>query len=214
MLRPHYFSRYFTILVPSSLNLCSIFTKVPVFKFRISIRACSYLKVRQSNTPVVVPTKVFLEESLVAPFTEGSKQHFYPKRVLCGLCSVTDFIVIYRIRKNSILLNLNGTKRSRNAIYFPSKQLGASKGPLGSFLTLHIQKALCISGVKLNCKSTLREGVWIFSGTTQCMKSWLTQGSSAGRVTLLLGTSFLHLYYYMKNYFNLIGLEQWYFSLI
>ena len=133
MLRPHYFSRYFTILVPSSLNLCSIFTKVPVFKFRISIRACSYLKVRQSNTPVVVPTKVFLEESLVAPFTEGSKQHFYPKRVLCGLCSVTDFIVIYRIRKNSILLNLNGTKRSRNAIYFPSKQLGASKGPLGRF---------------------------------------------------------------------------------
>ena len=214
MLRPHYFSRYFTILVPSSLNLCSIFTKVPVFKFRISIRACSYLKVRQSNTPVVVPTKIFLEESLVAPFTEGSKQHFYPKRVLCGLCSVTDFIVIYRIRKNSILLNLNGTKRSRNAIYFPSKQLGASKGPLGSFLTLHIQKALWISGVKLNCKSTLREGVWIFSGTTQCMKSWLTQGSSAGRVTLLLGTSFLHLYYYMKNYFNLIGLEQWYFSLI
>ena len=214
MLRPHYFSRYFTILVPSSLNLCSIFTKVPVFKFRISIRACSYLKVRQSNTPVVIPTKIFLEESLVAPFTEGSKQHFYPKRVLCGLCSVTDFIVIYRIRKNSILLNLNGTKRSRNAIYFPSKQLGASKGPLGSFLTLQIQKALCISGVKLNCKSTLREGVWIFSGTTQCMKSWLTQGSSAGRVTLLLGTSFLHLYYYMKNYFNLIGLEQCYFSLI
>ena len=211
MLRPHYFSRYFTILVPSSLNLCSIFTKVPVFKFRISIRACSYLKVRQSNTPVVIPTKIFLEESLVAPFTEGSKQHFYPKRVLCGLCSVTDFIVIYRIRKNSILLNLNGTKRSRNAIYFPSKQLGASKDPLGSFLTLQIQKALCISGVKLNCKSTLREGVWIFSGTTQCMKSWLTQGSSAGRVTLLLGTSFLHLYYYMKNYFNLIGR---YFSLI
>ena len=211
MLRPHYFSRYFTILVPSSLNLCSIFTKVPVFKFRISIRACSYLKVRQSNTPVVIPTKIFLEESLVAPFTEGSKQHFYPKRVLCGLCSVSDFIVIYRIRKNSILLNLNGTKRSRNAIYFPSKQLGASKGPLGSFLTLRIQKALCISGVKLNCKSTLREGVWIFSGTTQCMKSWLTQGSSAGRVTLLLGTSFLHLYYYMKNYFNLIGR---YFSLI
>ena len=118
MLRPHYFSRYFTILVLSSLNLCSIFTKVPVFKFRISIRACSYLKVCQSNTPVVIPTKIFLEESLVAPFTEGSKQHFYPKRVLCGLCSVTDFIVIYRIRKNSILLNLNGTKRSRNAIYF------------------------------------------------------------------------------------------------
>ena len=87
-------------------------TKVPVFKFRISIRPCSYLKVRQSNTPVVVPTKIFLEESLVAPFTEGPKQHFYPQRVLCGLCSVTDFIVIYRTRKNSIELNLNGAKRS------------------------------------------------------------------------------------------------------
>ena len=152
MLRPHYFSRYFIILVPSSLNLCSIFTKVPVFKFRISIRACSYLKVRQSNTPVVIPTKIFLEESLVAPFTEGSKQHFYPKRVLCGLCSVTDFIVIYRIRKNSILLNLNGTKRSRNAIYFPSKQLGASKGPLGSFLTLQKKRPFASRGLNWTAK--------------------------------------------------------------
>ena len=95
----------------SKLMVRSI-TKVPVFKFRISIRPCSYLKVRQSNTPVVVPTKIFLEESLVAPFTEGPKQHFYPQRVLCGLCSVTDFIVIYRTRKNSIELNLNGAKRS------------------------------------------------------------------------------------------------------
>ena len=144
MLRPYYFSSHFIILVPSSLNLCSIFTKVPVFKFRISIRACSYLKVRQSNTPVVVPTKVFLEEGLVAPFTEGPKQHFYPQRVLCGLCSVTDFIVIYRRRKNSVVLNLNGTKRPQYAIYFPTKQL--VRALLGSFLTLHIQKALCISG--------------------------------------------------------------------
>ena len=27
-------------------------------------------------------------------------------------------------------------------------------------------------------------------------------------------TGFISLYYYMKNYCNLIGLEQWYFSLI
>ena len=125
MLRPYYFPGYFIILVPSSLNLCSIFTKVPVFKFRISIRACSYLMVRQSHTPVVIPTKIFLEESLVAPFTEGSKQHFYPQGVFCGLCSVTDFIVIYRRRKNGVVLSLKGTNRPQYAIYVPTKLLGA-----------------------------------------------------------------------------------------
>ena len=62
----------------SKLMVRNIFTKVPVFKFRISIRGCSYLMVRQSHTPVVIPTKVFLEKSLVAPFTEDPKQHFYP----------------------------------------------------------------------------------------------------------------------------------------
>ena len=145
-------------MVPSSLNLCSIFTKVPVFKFRISIRACSYLKVRQSNTPVVVPTKVFLEESLVAPFTEGSKQHFYPQRVLCGLCSVTDFIVIYRRRKNSVVLNLNGTKRPQYAIYFPTKLLGASKGPFKNFPYVAHPKGPLYLWVKLNCKRPIGTG--------------------------------------------------------
>ena len=133
-------------MVPSSLNLCSVFTKVAVFKFRISIGACSYLMVRQSHTPVVIPTKIFLEESLVAPFTEGSIQHFYPQGVLCGLCSVTDFIVIYRRRKNGVVLNLNGTKRPQYEIYFPTKLLGACKGPNRGFRTLHIRKVICISG--------------------------------------------------------------------
>ena len=133
-------------MVPSSLNLCSVFTKIPVFKFRISIRACSYLMVRQSHTPVVIPTKIFLEESLVAPFTEGSIQHFYPQGVLCGLCSVTDFIVIYRRRKNGVVLILNGTKRPQYEIHFPTKLLGACKGPNRSFRRLHIRKVICISG--------------------------------------------------------------------
>ena len=141
----------------SKLMVRSI-TKVPVFKFRISIRACSYLKVRQSNTPVVVPTKVFLEEGLVAPFTEGPKQHFYPQRVLCGLCSVTDFIVIYRRRKNSVVLNLNGTKRPQYAIYFPTKLLGASKGPFKNFPYVAHPKGPLYLWVKLNCKRPIGTG--------------------------------------------------------